>query len=77
MRMAKLFRICKDRKRIAQAGATVNIDANIARLLVFGFVMVMMVHILGCLWILLTKIITEENWMVAYSGGDVQISYVE
>ena len=56
IRMAKLFRLFKDRKRIAQASDSINIDANVARLMVFGFIMIMMVHTLGCLWILLTKI---------------------
>lgn len=76
--MFKLFRICKDRKRLEQVGSMMRVNSNVARLVVFLVAILMINHTMACLWIMAAKVAEGDNWLQAYEGdGPPIVSYVE
>lgn len=63
--MTKMLRICKDRKRISdRTEDAVNLDENIKRMFMFLVVILLINHILACLWVFVSKFDNENNWVI-------------
>lgn len=76
--MAKLFRICKDRKRLAKIGEKMKVNSNVARLVVFLLAFLLVNHTMACLWIMAAKVAENDNWLATYEGDGPKIdSYLD
>jgi len=56
LRMTKMFRFCKDRQRISdRTENVVQLDANVSRMLMFFAGIMVINHILTCMWVFASK----------------------
>ena len=76
--MAKMFRLCRDRKRIQQGvGSRLKLSANVERILIFCVVIAFINHLMTCLWIMTTRLQEDLNWMTAYKLKLMQSNVVD
>jgi hyperpolarization activated cyclic nucleotide-gated potassium channel 2 len=64
VRMTKLLRLCKDRKRISSRAEDVaRQNANLVRICRILGSIILITHILCCLWVFAARMDTENNWV--------------
>ena len=61
--MTKLLRLCKDRKRISKRTEDVLQNGNLAQIGKILGSIILITHMLCCLWVFAAKMDSENNWV--------------
>lgn len=71
IRMTKMLRLCKNGQQIEDtASDTFKLHENAKKMLKFLVVIMLINHILACLWVFCSKLGDNGNWVTAKIGDD-------
>lgn len=74
--MAKMFKLCRDRKRIKETlEENFKIEPAYARLIGFLGVCLYVVHLLACLWVIAAKVNEDKNWIASFKANNFAEDY--
>lgn len=71
VRMTKMLRLCKNRQHIEDSASDlIKIHENAKKMLKFLVVILLINHIMACLWVFSSKLNDETNWLKTKIGDE-------